>query len=355
MQDHKRSASKQRLFNDMNAGKKRILIGSSETMGTGVNALQTPRWRSTISMCRGFPSPVAQREGRIERQGNQNDEIELFAYATQGKRRRHRLADARAQGSLHRHGHVRRSLDPADRRRRRSGQPIRFRQGDRVRDQRLIQKAGLEAEIARLERQRDNHFDEQIAIRRKIDRLGRDADEARIRIAQIEADIAKRKPTRGDAFEMTVDGKAFHERKDAGGLLLMHVRKAETEKPFRPRRIGAVGGFDLRLGRDMFGWPALLIALTRRDEAVRCETDLTPLGLISRLEHALTRFEANLAEMRGVIAQAETWAPSLRSRLGVRFSLQGELDDKLAELAAINASLAATTADGDPDPVADAA
>ena len=56
----------------------------------------------------------------------------------------------------------------------------------------------------------------------------------------------------------------------------MHVRKAETEKPFRPRRIGAVGGFDLRLGRDMFGWPALLIARTRRDEAIKCEDDLVP-------------------------------------------------------------------------------
>jgi capsule polysaccharide export protein KpsE/RkpR len=82
---------------------------------------------------------------------------------------------------------------------------------------------------------------------------------------------------------------------------------------------------------------------------------LDPLGLVSRLEHALTRFEANLAEMRSVIAQAETWAPSLRWRLGVPFALENELDDKLAELAAINASLAATTADADPDPVAEAA
>ena len=56
-----------------------------------------------------------------------------------------------------------------------------------------------------------------------------------------------------------------------------------------------------------------------------------------------------------MIAQAETWAPSLQSRLGVPFGLQSELDDKLAELAAINASLAATTADADPDPVAEAA
>ena len=46
MQDHKRSAAKQRLFNDMNAGKKRILIGSSETMGTGVDAHRRPEGAS---------------------------------------------------------------------------------------------------------------------------------------------------------------------------------------------------------------------------------------------------------------------------------------------------------------------
>ena len=38
MQDYKKSSAKQRLFNDINAGKVRILIGSSDTMGTGVNA-----------------------------------------------------------------------------------------------------------------------------------------------------------------------------------------------------------------------------------------------------------------------------------------------------------------------------
>jgi N12 class adenine-specific DNA methylase/adenine-specific DNA methylase len=354
MQDHKRSAAKQRLFNDMNAGKKRILIGSSETMGTGVNAQRRLVALHHLDVP-WLPSQVAQREGRIERQGNQNDEIELCAYATKGS------VDATGWQTLERKARfidMAMSGDPSIRRIEDVGaQANQFGLAKAIAsgDQRLIQKAGLEAEIARLERQRDNHFDEQIAIRRKIDRLGREADEARMRISQIEADIEKRKPTRGDAFEMTVDGKAFRERKDAGALLLMHVRKAETEKPFKPRRIGAVGGFDLRLGRDMFGWPALLIALTGRDEAVRCGTDLTPLGLISRLEYALTRFEANLAEMRSVIAQAETWAPSLRSRLGVPFALQGELDDKLAELAAINASLAATTADADPDPVAEAA
>ena len=347
--DFKRSAAKQRLFNDMNAGKKRILIGSSETMGTGVNA-----HRRLVALHHldvpWLPSQVAQREGRIERQGNQNDEIELFAYATKGS------VDATGWQTLERKARfidMAMSGDPSIRRIEDAGaQANQFGLAKAIAsgDQRLIQKAGLEAEIARLERQRDNHFDEQIAIRRKIDRLHRDAEEARIRILEIESDIEKRKPTRGDAFEITVDGKAFRERKDAGALLIKHIRKAETEKPFKPRMIGAVGGFDLRLGRDMFGWPALLILRTGRDEAVKCEADLTPLGLISRLEHSLARFEASLGENRGIIAQAGTWLPSLQSRLGVPFALQGELDEKLAELASINASLAATTADADLDP-----
>ena len=51
----------------------------------------------------------------------------------QGKRRRDRLADARAQGALHRHGHVGRSVDPADRGRRSASQSVRSRQGDRIR------------------------------------------------------------------------------------------------------------------------------------------------------------------------------------------------------------------------------
>ncbi|RUV80276.1 lactate dehydrogenase, partial [Mesorhizobium sp. M1A.F.Ca.IN.020.32.1.1] len=38
MQDLKKSEAKQRLFGDVRAGKVRFLIGSSETMGTGVNA-----------------------------------------------------------------------------------------------------------------------------------------------------------------------------------------------------------------------------------------------------------------------------------------------------------------------------
>ena len=88
MQDYKKPKDKSRLFKRMNEGKVRVLIGSSETMGTGVNAnrrmvalhhLDVP-WR---------PSDLEQRNGRIIRQGNVlMDEIpgfkvQIYEYVTE--------------------------------------------------------------------------------------------------------------------------------------------------------------------------------------------------------------------------------------------------------------------------------
>ena len=68
-----------------------------------------------------------------------------------------------------------------------------------------MQKAGLEAEIARLDRQRAAHFDDQLNIRRRI----ADAEErARpchpARTKDIRLDIEQHISTRGDAFAMAL-------------------------------------------------------------------------------------------------------------------------------------------------------
>ena len=61
----------------------RVLIGSSETMGTGVNAQLRLKALHHLDVP-WLPSMIEQREGRIKRQGNQNDEIGIYAYATLG-------------------------------------------------------------------------------------------------------------------------------------------------------------------------------------------------------------------------------------------------------------------------------
>lgn len=83
LQDYHRIEAKHRLFADVNAGKVRLLIGSFETMGTGVNAQLRLKSLHHLDVP-WLPSQIEQREGRIERQGNQHDEIDIFAYATEG-------------------------------------------------------------------------------------------------------------------------------------------------------------------------------------------------------------------------------------------------------------------------------
>lgn len=79
MQDFKRSEAKQRLFGDVRAGKVRFLIGSSETMGTGVNAQLRLKALHHLDVP-WLPSQIEQREGRIVRQGNQHDVVDVVAW-----------------------------------------------------------------------------------------------------------------------------------------------------------------------------------------------------------------------------------------------------------------------------------
>ena len=152
MQDYKKSAAKQRLFGDVNAGRVRILLGSSETMGTGVNAQLRLKALHHLDVP-WLPSHIEQREGRIERQGNQNEEIGIYAYATlgstdatmwQNNERKQRFINAAMSGDRS----VRRIEDAGS-------QVSQFAMAKAIAsgDPRLMQKAGLEAEVARLERQ----------------------------------------------------------------------------------------------------------------------------------------------------------------------------------------------------------
>lgn len=81
--DYKSSSAKQSLFKEIREGKKKVLVGSPKNMGTGVNAqlrLKTLHY----GMAPWYPSDIEQPHGRIVRQGNQNDEVDLNWYAAKG-------------------------------------------------------------------------------------------------------------------------------------------------------------------------------------------------------------------------------------------------------------------------------
>jgi hypothetical protein len=88
----------------------------------------------------------------------------------------------------------------------------------------------------------------------------------------------------------------------------------------------------------------LMVALDRTgpESEIPFSADLTALGLISRLEHALDHFDAELAEHRRSVVENTRRVVDYEPRLGGVFVLAGELALKMADIVALEDSLAQT-------------
>lgn len=345
MQDFKKTEAKQRLFGDVRAGRVRFLIGSSETMGTGVNAQLRLKALHHLDVP-WLPSQIEQREGRIVRQGNQHDEVDIFAYATQSSldaamwqnnERKARFITAALSGDTS----IRRLEDLNE------GQANQFAMAKAIAsgDERLMQKAGLEADIGRLERLRAAHDDDLFAVRRQVRDAEREIETATRRIGEIEQDIVRLVPTSGNAFIMTVTGKPHRERKDAGRALMKEILTLVQLQQAGEVHLASIGGFDLIYDGEKFGRGdnyhyQTLLQRTGADHEIDLAVTVTPLGAISRLEHALDGFEEERERYHQRLEEYRRRLVSYQSRQGGSFAFASELMEKRLKLREVEEALA---------------
>src|SRR2546425_9590399 len=183
------------------SGKVRILMGSTQKMGSGTNVqerlialhhLDAP-WR---------PADVEQREGRILRQGNKNPVVQVYRYVTEGS------FDAYMWQTLETKAKFIAQVMSGDMTIRRledvdsavltyaevkaiaSGNPL------------VIEKAQVDAEFMRLTRLRSAHAEEQFRIRSNLRRSHEDAEMFTVRLTNLRQDITTRQDTSGDSFRI---------------------------------------------------------------------------------------------------------------------------------------------------------
>ena len=345
MQDYKKTEAKQRLFGDVRAGKVRFLIGSSETMGTGVNAQLRLKALHHLDVP-WLPSQIEQREGRIVRQGNQHHEVDVYAYATQcsldatmwqQNERKARFIAAALSGDTS----IRRLEDLNE------GQANQFAIAKAIAsgDERLMQKAGLEADIARLERLRAAHDDDLFAVRRQVRDAEREIETATRRIGEIGQDIERLIPTSGEAFAISVTGKPYTERKDAGRALMKEILTLVQLHQEDEVQLASIGGFNLVYVGETFGRGdhyhyQTLLQRTGADYEIELSVTVTPLGAISRLEHALDGFEDEQERYRLRLAEYRRRLTSYQSRQGGEFAFADELAEKRLQLREVEEALA---------------
>ena len=192
----------------------RVLIGSTQKMGTGTNVqkrlvalhhLDAP-WK---------PAEVEQRDGRILRQGNENEEVAIYRYVTEGS------FDAYMWQALETKARFIAQVmtgDNAARRPRTSA----ARNSPTPRSRRLpraipavLTLAEADAELQRLTLLKKNHADEQYLARRTVRDLPETIARLKRRLADLAADIAT---AHAAADPITIGGRTCA-RKDALDLL----------------------------------------------------------------------------------------------------------------------------------------
>ncbi|WP_215767255.1 hypothetical protein [Gluconobacter cerinus] len=169
-------------------------------------------------------------------------------------------------------------------------------------------------------------------------------------IPRLQNDIARREPTRGEAFRLVRKDREMTERDKAGQWLLSQARLAAKSGEKGKWTLGRIGGFEIlcETWRTRFDgeerWDATLgLVLDGRILGMDFDRETSPVGLVSRIENALLRFEAELADARRQVEEAERKLPGYRARVGLAFPEAALLQEKREAMAALEADLAADT------------
>ncbi|MGE3781101.1 MAG: helicase-related protein, partial [Pirellulaceae bacterium] len=185
--DAESDAKKQALFEKVRSGSIRILIGSTQKMGTGTNVqkrlvalhhLDAP-WK---------PAEVEQREGRILRQGNENAEVAIYRYVTEGS------FDAYMWQALETKARFITQVMTGECSQRRAedvgGQELSYAEVKAIAsgNPAVLTLAEADAELQRLAVLKKNHLDEQFVARRKVRDLPAVIAAKKDRFTKLEAD-----------------------------------------------------------------------------------------------------------------------------------------------------------------------
>ena len=329
---------KAELFAKVRSGQVRFLLGSTAKMGAGTNVqdrlialhhLDVP-WR---------PSDIEQQEGRILRQGNQNDKVKIFRYVTEGTFDSYswQLIENKQKfiGQIMTSKSPVRSCEDVDEaalsyaevKALATGNPyIKEKMDLDIQVSKLkLMKANHTSQKYRLEDNITQHYPHQIAIFKE-------------RIEGFTADMekyAKNKPEDKEQFFMQVGGKPYTDKKEAGTAIIAMCK--EIKGINASADVGEYLGFKLNVTFDSFNNKFVMNVKGAMSHPMEVGTD--PLGNITRINNALEAMPAQLEEAQTKLSNVEHQLETAKAEVDKPFQQEAELSEKLERLAELNALL----------------
>ena len=328
---------KAELFSKVRSGQVRVLLGSTAKMGAGTN-VQTllvavhhldVGWR---------PSDMTQRNGRIIRQGNQNEQVYVYNYVTES------TFDAYLYQTLENKQKFisqimtskspMRSCDDIDE------QALSYAEIKALcaGDPRIREKMDLDVQVAKLKVLRGDFQNQKYRLEDKLLKTFPEEiqkQKARIAALKNDSEIATIHPQDKENFcGMTIKGMVYDDKKAAGERLLL----ARQEMPNADMMLlGTYRGFELNIRFDSFKNEHQAVLRAELSYPVSLGDDAR--GNITRLDNAIDNFADRIADAENALQNLEQQKQAAEVEVAKPFAQEEELAEKSARLAELNALL----------------
>jgi len=331
-------AKKKELFAKVRAGTVRVLIGSTFKMGSGTNVqdrlialhdLDVP-WR---------PSDLAQRLGRLVRQGNTNPEVEVYRYVTEGTfdAYSYQLVESKQKfiAQIMTSRTPLRSAEDVDEQALSYAEIKALASGNPL----IVEKCDLEMQVARLQLLKSSFLSQRYDLEDKALRhLPGNIRFMEGKILACEADArlaAKTRPATVEHFEPMVIHSETYTTTKAAGSALLEACAAVTSKD--PIPVGTYRGFGMELSFDGIAKEYFITLRGQWQHRFSLGTDVR--GNITRIDNALAGLPDALNSNRQALADFQQQLAAAKEQMVVPFPQEAELAEKSARLAEVNAAL----------------
>jgi len=345
--DYNTEAQKKELFAKVRSGKVRILFGSTAKCGAGTN-IQDRLIALHDLDCPWRPADLAQRAGRIERQGNMNPEVDIFRYVTNAtfdsylfqtvQKKQQFIAQIMTSKSPVRmcEDMDEQALSYAEIKALCAGNPL------------IAEKMGLDVEVAKLKMLKANHQSQQYRLEDSL-RLSfpKQIESEKAYIEGYKADLERLTVNTVNVAEgispMTIGGSSYGERKDAGAALIDACRGIDVAGQFK---VGSYRGFEMSVSFDIFHQEYKCHLKGAMTHTVPLGTD--PVGNITRIDNALEKISTTLSGAETQLEALYSQVENAKAELDRPFPQEAELAEKSARLTELDTLLSLDGKDEQP-------
>lgn len=329
---------KAELFAKVRAGQVRILMGSTPKLGAGTNVQDRLLALHHLD-CPWKPSDLEQQEGRILRQGNQNDKVKIFRYVTENtfdsymwqilENKQKFISQIMTSKSP-----VRACEDVDD-----TALSYAEIKALATGNEYIKEKMDLDVQVSKLKLLKANHtsqiyrLESDIAKRYPVQIA---ALKEKIAGMRVDADVVKGIDLQdNDHFAMTVGGKLYTDKKEAGVALISAASGLRSVKS--SGQIGEYYGFALS---SEYNFLSNTYTMTIKGKcSYKIEFGKDTLGNIQRIHNALSAIEKKLADTEQNLETVQQQLKTAQEEVQKPFPKEAELSEKMERLAELNAML----------------